>query len=103
MRRRKTQTHMTWKQFVHLYMESWKAGHTTKEFAQRCGLLVSQVHGKVFHLRRKGVELPKLQHSRGGASGSDLDTRELKAIVAGYSTSDRRSPASGRGGAAVIA
>ena len=90
MRRRRTQSHMTWKQFVHLYMESWKAGHTTKEFAQRCGLLVSQVHGKVFHLRNKGVALPKLRHSRGGSSGSDLDIRELKAIVSGCSDDDRR-------------
>jgi len=88
MRRSKTQVHMTWKQFVQLYMESWKAGHTTKQFAQRCGLLVSQVHGKVFHLRNKGVALPKLRHSRGGAGGSSLDVRELKALVSSYEVTE---------------
>lgn len=103
MRRRRTQTHMTWKQFVQLYMESWKAGHTTKEFAQRCGLLVSQVHGKVFHLRHKGVELPKLRHSRGGSSGTSMDVRELKALVASYGTDGDGRSFSRRNGQQVTA
>ena len=80
-RARKNQVTMTWQQFTQLYMESWKAGHTYKEFARRCGLTARQVHGKAGYLRRRGVKLPPLRHSAGGCTGSSFDADLLQSIV----------------------
>jgi|694.fasta_scaffold12040_23 hypothetical protein len=83
-KRSRSQAVITWRQFTQLYMESWSAGHTTREFADRVGLLTRQVHQKTNYLKRKGVALPPLRNSRGGSSGSELDIQDLKSLVSSY-------------------
>jgi hypothetical protein len=89
---------MTWRQFTQLYMESWAASHTTREFADRVGLLTRQVHQKTNYLKRKGLALPPLRNSRGGSTGSELDVSGLRELIAGYlpAGSTTLSPASRR-------
>lgn len=96
-RSRRRQATMTWRQFTQLYMESWSAGHTTREFADRVGLLTKQVHQKTNYLKRKGVALPPLRNSRGGSAGSELDIQDLKSLVSSY----RKEPS--RNGRPVLA
>lgn len=98
MRRKhsRSQATMTWRQFTQLYMESWTAGHTTREFADRVGLLMRQVHQKTNYLKRKGVTLPPLRNSRGGSAGSELDVQDLRDLVAGYERDARTVVRNGR-------
>lgn len=93
MRRKSSrrQAIMTWRQFTQLYMESWSAGHTTREFADRVGLLTRQVHQKTNYLKRKGLVLPPLRNSRGGSAGSELDVEELRDLVSSYRTEPHRN------------
>jgi hypothetical protein len=90
-KRSRSQAVITWRQFTQLYMESWSAGHTTREFADRVGLLTRQVHQKTNYLKRKGVDLPPLRNSRGGSSGSELDIQDLKSLVSSYRTETYRN------------
>ena len=66
MRRRKSFPGVTPELFTRLYMESWKAGHTVREFADRIGLPPVNVHSRVRYYRKRGAHLPDLRPASAG-------------------------------------
>lgn len=78
---RKSKTGMTPVLFAQLYMESWKAGHTVRQFADRVGFTVARVHARVQHYRKKGLDFPSLKRSSQLGGKVPLPVDAMAAII----------------------
>jgi hypothetical protein len=79
---RPSKSGMTPALFTQLYMESWKAGHSVRQFAERIKTTVGRVHSRVQYYRKKGAALPDLRRvPPGGSSGNALPVADMNAII----------------------
>lgn len=79
---RKVNPGMTPVLFSKLYMESWKAGHTVRQFADRTGMTVHQVHSRLRYYRKRGCPLPDLKRaSVRPPRRKPIPVREMCSIV----------------------
>lgn len=79
---RKSKPGITPEMFTQLYMESWRAGHTVRQFAERVHLSPVAVHGRVRHYRRKGIAFPQLAAGHlGRPPVKRLPVKEMNSII----------------------
>lgn len=79
---RPSKSGMTPALFTQLYMESWKAGHTVRQFADRIKTTVARVHSRVRYYRKKGAALPDLRRVPPGNGGFNaLPVSDMNAII----------------------
>jgi hypothetical protein len=69
--------------FAQLYMESWHAGHTTRQFADRIGMTAAKVRGRIYFYRKRGWQAPALKLPPRGfhARRARLPVSEMNVIV----------------------
>lgn len=67
--------------FVQMWMESYGAGHTIREFADRVGMKYAQAYARYRFYRKKGVDLPELTRCRRNPAGHALPIGELNMLV----------------------
>lgn len=79
---RPSKSGMTPALFTQLYMESWKAGHTVRQFAERIKTTVGRVHSRVQYYRKKGAALPDLRRVPPGNGGHNaLPVSDMNLII----------------------
>jgi hypothetical protein len=78
---RPSKSGMTPELFTQLYMESWKAGHTVRQFAERIKTTVPRVWSRVQYYRKKGAVLPDLRRPAGNQGSRALHVDKLNAII----------------------
>ena len=91
MSRRKKGSGIKSETFLRLYMESWKAGHTVRQFADRVGVTPSNVHSRVRYYRSRGAKIPNLRSAaRFGRKVEPVNIGRLNVIISeamtGYRT-----------------
>jgi hypothetical protein len=70
--------------FIQLYMESYSAGHTVRQFAERVGLTSGNVRGRIYHYRKRGVRLPSLKSAIGPRQRPRLNVGEINRKIEQY-------------------
>lgn len=80
-RRKKSMSGITPELFSRLYMESWKAGHTVRQFADRVEMSVNLVRSRARYYRKRGVALPPLKAARAGRRHDAVPVDAMNRIV----------------------
>lgn len=79
---RKPKTGITPEVFTQLYMESWKAGHTVRQFASRIGMTPVAAHARLRHYRKRGVAFPDLVPGmRGRPVTKPVPVKEMNSLI----------------------
>jgi transposase-like protein len=65
------------------YMISWENGEGMASLARRIGMPHATLYGRIENLRKRGVDLPPLEH-KGSGLYNNLDAASLNKVVADH-------------------